>query len=661
VIKTLTRTAVLLLLLPRLAPAATDMVLPVSSAKSDAFVYTSTYMFENKTGKDVLCHFSLMRAVQRSLSPSTWEVTFQPGKRTLASDFLPVRSVVGTLRANCSGEITAVARIEQVTAAGKTLKERLYHSFSPVAFVTADQSRTLTITSNIALANLSDTDATMDLIIRDATGAVVGRGNSDVPARIYQPVLLDKLLAKFSRLTAEVHVREANARIAIGRVPKEDTLTGIARASAPVERRAAVGGAGTVSVTREYVYSGDRVIEEYADGKLVARNIPGRGPDETVRSELSSRSDGVLDRTVYPLQDELGNVGRLTDAAGTTIERYEYDGYGHFTVFNSSDTQLPSSAFGWKWLFQGREYQPSLGTFDFRARTLWPDLARFGQEDPLGNGDPLIDLPSQNLYQGFLGNPTRFIDPSGLYQADVHAGITYYMGLLVGLTPRQAQRVATANVGVDLEPETDPALNASKGNWAPVFFYHFVIDPGAKKVEPANVTSTQRVRIAANYTQLGIALHSFQDTFSHSNAYPGNILGQATTDTEKRAVDYAQKLGKLKDPEHGIMHEVLRHPTSVSDAQTVATEADYTWKRPDLAWRMEMSTFDEMLRFRERLLQVTPSDRVRLQAAFLAARPLFDDFNRARTKRAKMQWLESHAGSAAVALVPWDDITLPEP
>ena len=61
----------------------------------------------------------------------------------------------------------------------------------------------------------------------------------------------------------------------------------------------------------------------------------------------------------------------------------------------------------WPWLFQGREYNPHLRAYDFRARTLWPDLGRFGQEDPAGMTD------STNLYQALLGNWTGATDPSG--------------------------------------------------------------------------------------------------------------------------------------------------------------------------------------------------------------------------------------------------------
>ncbi len=145
------------------------------------------------------------------------------------------------------------------------------------------------------------------------------------------------------------------------------------------------------SKVRDYVLDGDRVIEEYENGQLSGRYVHGRDIDEIVRAEITAQ-------TVIPLQDELGNVERLTDTTSATLERYEYDGYGRFTVFGNSDI-------AWRWLFQGREYNAPTNTYDFRARTLWTEFGRFGQEDPAGT-DP-------NPYQAFSGNWAGNTDPSG--------------------------------------------------------------------------------------------------------------------------------------------------------------------------------------------------------------------------------------------------------
>ncbi|MHB0972605.1 MAG: RHS repeat-associated core domain-containing protein, partial [Thermoanaerobaculia bacterium] len=137
------------------------------------------------------------------------------------------------------------------------------------------------------------------------------------------------------------------------------------------------------------------------------RYVRGRDIDEIVRAERSSGYDGRLDQLFFPLQDELGNVDRLTDGGGATLERYEYEGYGQFHIFTATSVEQPFGAYGWKWLFQGREYDRTLNAYDFRARTLWPELGRFGQEDPADAGD------SANRYQAFLGDWTGKTDPRG--------------------------------------------------------------------------------------------------------------------------------------------------------------------------------------------------------------------------------------------------------
>lgn len=169
--------------------------------------------------------------------------------------------------------------------------------------------------------------------------------------------------------------------------------------------------------TTAYVHAGDEVIEEYTDGKLAMRYVRGRDADEIVRAERSSAFDGNLDQLLFPLQDELANVDRLTDASGNTLERYEYTGYGELRIFSSTSFEQSASAYGWKWLFQGREYDRATGGYDFRSRTLWPELGRFGQEDSIHEGPMMMDTP--NLYQALRLDFAGKTDPDGTWTVDV--------------------------------------------------------------------------------------------------------------------------------------------------------------------------------------------------------------------------------------------------
>ncbi len=84
-------------------------------------------------------------------------------------------------------------------------------------------------------------------------------------------------------------------------------------------------------------------------------------------------------------------------------------GSGKFRIFDPAGSSRSASAFGWNRLFQGREYLGLIDAYDFRARTLWPELGRFGQEDPAGTVDSL------NRYQALGANWGTYSDPHGLY------------------------------------------------------------------------------------------------------------------------------------------------------------------------------------------------------------------------------------------------------
>jgi RHS repeat-associated protein len=171
-----------------------------------------------------------------------------------------------------------------------------------------------------------------------------------------------------------------------------------------------------------------------------------RGIDEGVVAEMDPNVTGTT-TALYPLQDELGNVTHLTDQSGAVVERYQYEGYGKFRIFDATNSPRSASAFGWNRLFQGREYIGLVDAYDFRARTLWPELGRFGQEDPAG----FIDSP--NLYQALKGAWTANTDPLG--QWTYTWGPTVFGGAGVGVGFYAAWAVdGHGNFGLVWSPQT---------------------------------------------------------------------------------------------------------------------------------------------------------------------------------------------------------------
>ena len=144
-----------------------------------------------------------------------------------------------------------------------------------------------------------------------------------------------------------------------------------------------------------YVYNGVNIRLEYnGANQLAARYTHGDGVDEVLTME---RGGAVY----YYLTDHLGSVRQVVDAAGNTVNRYEYDSYGRRTV---AQEQIANP-----FSYTGREYDAESGLYFYRARYYDAQIGRFISEDPLGlaGGDP-------NFYSYVRNNPVNLVDPSGL-------------------------------------------------------------------------------------------------------------------------------------------------------------------------------------------------------------------------------------------------------
>jgi len=115
-------------------------------------------------------------------------------------------------------------------------------------------------------------------------------------------------------------------------------------------------------------------------------------------------------RYIYNYTDHLGNVrvSYAKQANGSGIDIIEESNYyplGLKHVGYNSGTS--NSSYNYK--FNGKEYQPLLGSYDYGARFYMPDLGRWGVVDPLADKTSGF---SPYLYA--LGNPVNIIDPDGM-------------------------------------------------------------------------------------------------------------------------------------------------------------------------------------------------------------------------------------------------------
>jgi RHS repeat-associated protein len=169
--------------------------------------------------------------------------------------------------------------------------------------------------------------------------------------------------------------------------------------------------------------------------KLIIRSVDPDGPGPQPASVIKTVYDGVhpyadfngsnslTDRYLYGpavdmllanlepdgdlfwyLTDHLGTVRDIANKTGSVVDHIKYASFGHVI----SESQ-PSN--GDRFKFTARELESALDDYFYRARWYDDDAGRFIAEDPIGfkAGDP-------NLYRYVHNAPTRYVDPTGLFE-----------------------------------------------------------------------------------------------------------------------------------------------------------------------------------------------------------------------------------------------------
>jgi RHS repeat-associated protein len=152
------------------------------------------------------------------------------------------------------------------------------------------------------------------------------------------------------------------------------------------------------------VYDGWKPVFEHAfDGAWLAYNVYGPGSDE-----ILWRYHSQVGHLRYHT-DIHGNVTELLGWSGEGLEKYTYDAFGQPTITDWNGNVRTASAYGNRFMFQGREFLSEINVYDFRNRFYFPLIGRFLQKDPLG-----FDAGDANLFRYCGGDPINFGDPTGL-------------------------------------------------------------------------------------------------------------------------------------------------------------------------------------------------------------------------------------------------------
>jgi RHS repeat-associated protein len=186
------------------------------------------------------------------------------------------------------------------------------------------------------------------------------------------------------------------------------------------------------------------------------RRDPTSSPDNSVELSTALMSDPPIAVYLYAgdqivenvttgylyFQDSLGNTSHITDAAGNVLESYTYSAFGTPSFFSTNNTQLSTSAYGIKHLFQGQLWTQETGLNDYRNRVELPAMGVFLQPDPIGfKGD------AANLYRFCNNNAVNRTDPMGLRDWEK---VRQAMGNcnLIGFFQGEAQSLIFAAVAV---------------------------------------------------------------------------------------------------------------------------------------------------------------------------------------------------------------------
>jgi RHS repeat-associated protein len=377
---------------------------------------------------------------------------------------------------------------------------------------------------------------------------------------------------------------------------------------------AATGGYQLQSVSK-FVYDGWNLAAELdGAGALVRGYVWGQDLSGTlddaggVGGLLLVRQGGDTYHVGY---DGSGNATTLVNAAtGAVAASYEFDPFGN--TLKAVGEFAASNPFR----FSTKYADAETGLVYYGERYYQPQTGRWLSRDPLG------EASGPNVYAFVGNNPVSLVDPTGLYEEDVHFYLTYFLAMQVGcFDSAEAHWIADADQKADEDGDKAPATGhgwpgkilGPATSLFPLPFteednearerhrtYHALTDPWN---HPGNIANLMRdtnlpfrcrrdkkkendaVR-EQKLRNFGTALHYTQDTFSHRGY---------TSDNYGHGVEKIRGKQHMPDKTHGRGLTPIVDPMSWIprlDARNQLQWEEYS--RVDRAWEMVRDTWRRM-------------------------------------------------------------------
>ena len=137
-------------------------------------------------------------------------------------------------------------------------------------------------------------------------------------------------------------------------------------------RRSRTVGMGEGAVTTRFLYDGDNDVAEYdgLDANTVTYVTPFLDQNLSMTIPAGQPDAG----TYFYMQDGLGSVRNLLDAAQAVVNRYDYEAFGQEQVGNVADVYN-------RFTFTARSIDPESGLMYYRNRQGLPYAGRFMGRD----------------------------------------------------------------------------------------------------------------------------------------------------------------------------------------------------------------------------------------------------------------------------------------